>query len=401
MRIKQKRPKIVVGMSGGVDSSVALLLLKKQGYEPIGVSLKYAVWKDRKNLLRENVCCSAQSFAVAETVCKKLGVPYYILDFSQEFKKVVMEYFLQTLKKKETPNPCAVCNRYIKFKRLIEFARKCGAEYVATGHYARLRREIPNSPPDFAKRRSLWRAGKSQIPRPTSPKDEVFGGRANYVLLQAKDKSKDQTYFLCFLTQQQLKRIIFPLGNYLKEEVYKIAQSQGFDFFLRTKQSQGLCFVSDKSIPFYLEKEIGIEPGPIIDQKGNVLGQHKGLHFYTIGQRKDTGIGGIGPFYVTELDKKHNALIVTNNPEDPALFKKSLTAKNVSWISGEQPKLPLRCRAKIRYLHPAMPAVIERSKNRGLRVVFLRRQRAITPGQLVVFYKGQKVLGGGTIGGSQ
>ncbi len=254
-----KKKRIVVGMSGGVDSSITLVLLKKQGFNPVGVSLKLEVWKDKCNVLRENVCCTKESFDIAKKICKKLNVPYYVYDVKKEFKKEVMDYFLSDLKKNRTPNPCVVCNRYLKFKKLFEFAKKKGIKYVATGHYAQVR---------FNKKTK------------------------RYELLKAKDKTKDQSYGLSFLPQKWLKWIILPLGNYTKKKVFKIAKKEGFEFFLKRKQSQDLCFVSKRAIPKYIEKKIGVKPGKIVDTKGNVLGEHKGVHFYTIGQRRRLGLQG-------------------------------------------------------------------------------------------------------------
>jgi len=360
---KNNNRQVVVGLSGGVDSSVSLLLLKKQGYQPIGVSLKYAVWQSKENILKENICCSQESFAIARKICQKLKVPYYTIDCRDEFKRKVMGYFLSVLKDKGTPNPCVVCNKLVKFKKLFEFAKEKGAQYVATGHYARIR------------------------------KNQKSG---DYELLKGKDKKKDQSYFLCLLKQNQLKNIIFPLGNLTKEKVYQIAKKEGFNFFTKTKQSQDLCFVSRQSIPFYLEEKIGFQPGEIIDIQGNLLGQHQGLYFYTIGQRKKIKLSD-GPWWVVSFKKKKNQLIVTNKENDPALFSRTIIVSNVHFISGKAPQKVIKIEAKTRFSQPLASAKLYSLQKNKLKLVFEQSQKAVTPGQWAVFYQGEICLGGGVI----
>lgn len=352
--MKKNNRKVVVGLSGGVDSSVALLLLKKQGYQPIGVSLKYAVWQNKKNVLKENICCSPESLGIAKKICQQLKVPYYIVDCQLDFKEKIMGYFLSVLRDKKTPNPCLVCNRLVKFNKLFEFAKEKGAQYVATGHYARVK---------------------------------------NGQLLIARDKQKDQSYFLCLLNQRQLENIIFPLGDLTKEKVYQIAKKEGFNFFIKEKQSQDLCFVSRQSIPFYLEEKIGFQPGKIIDIQNNVLGQHQGLHFYTIGQRKRINLSG-GPWWVVGFDKKKNQLMVTNRENDPALFKKTIILSDLNFISGQIPKKPIKVKAKTRFSQPLAWAKLYPDSSK---LVFSKPQKAVTPGQWAVFYDSQVCLGGGVI----
>ena len=357
---KENKNKIVVGMSGGVDSSMALVLLKEQGWNPVGVSLKYAVWQDNENTLRENVCCSTESFAIAKDVCRKLNVPHHIFDISKEFQQEVIEYFLKELKNKKTPNPCVVCNRKLKFKKLFLWAKKHGIKQVATGHYAKVE------------------------------KNEKTG---KHELLRAKDKEKDQTYSLSFLSQKQLKKIILPLGDYTKKEIYALAKTNGFDVFEKQKQSQDFCFVAGNSLGCFLEKEIGIKKGEIKNLKGNVLGEHQGLHFYTIGQRKGLNVSN-GPYFVIGMDKKKNELLVSKSQKD--LLTKSAILSPCNFNLGK-PKRPINIRAKIRSHHKLAKAKLSLIKNGKVKITFDKNQKAITPGQFAVFYDGEVCLGGGRI----
>ena len=343
-----EKKSIVVGLSGGVDSAIALFLLKERGWDPIGVSLRLPVLKSD----------------TASRICKKLNIPYYIIDAKKEFKARVVDYFIKELKKNRTPNPCIVCNARVKFKKLFEFAKKHKIRYVATGHYARLR------------------------------KSENLN-HSQCLLTTAKDKERDQTYSLCLLPQKWLGHIIFPLGSYTKKEVYQIAQRNGFGFLLRRKSSQDFCFASGKYLTRFLEKEIGEIPGPIKDAQGNILGEHRGLYFYTIGQRKGVNIPAERPYFVLDKKPKENCLIVTKNQKD--LLKKELLVKNINWVSGKISEFPLRAKVKIRYRHNPSPAFIYRVKQNTYRVQFDKPQRAITPGQFAVFYKRGVCLGGGEI----
>jgi len=360
--MKKNHPKkIVVGMSGGVDSSMALILLKKQGWQVFGVSLKYDVWRNKKNLLKENVCCNAESFKIAKNVCAKLGVPYYIFDVSLEFKKQVINYFIQELKNNRTPNPCIICNRYLKFKKLFEWAKQHGIQYVATGHYAQIKKN-------------------SQTKK--------------YELIKSKDKTKDQTYSLCFLPQEWLKNIVFPLGEYTKQEVYKMAEKYGFKFFLKMKQSQDFCFVANKCLNCFLSKEIGKKSGNIKDSQGNFLGKHNGLHFYTIGQRKGINLSN-GPYFVKKFNNKKNELIITKNQKE--LFEKNVLLSPFNLINKKILKNKLKIMAKIRYQQPLATAILFPVSKEKIKLIFDKPQRAITSGQFAVFYKGDVCLGGGKI----
>ena len=358
--MKKKRKSIVVGMSGGVDSSMALVLLKEQGWDPVGVSLKYPVWKDETNCLRENVCCSTESFQIAETVCKKLGVPYHVFDVSSDFKKEVIDYFLDRLRDHKTPNPCVMCNRYLKFKKLLGWAARHGIARVATGHYAR-----------------VCRNSKTR----------------KFELLASKDSEKDQTYSLSFLSQDQLRHIVLPLGNHTKQEIYQMAGDQGFEIFLKRKQSQDFCFVSGNAMEPFLTKEIGRNEGEVRDDAGKVIGRHQGLHFYTVGQRKGLGFSG-GPFFVTGSEVKHNVLRVTRDEKD--LLSREVFLSPCNFFGG-MPQKPLRVRAKIRYRQAAAPGILRPLSGTRAKIIFDKPQRAVTPGQFAVFYQRNVCLGAGEI----
>lgn len=342
-----KKKKIITAMSGGVDSSVAAAILKEKGYDVIGVFMKF--WKE-PGKSRENLCCSAEAKADARKIANKLGIPFYVFDFSKEFKKRVVDYLIDEYRKGNTPNPCVECNRWIKFKFLIDKAITLKADFIATGHYARIK------------------DGK---------------------LLVAKDKQKDQSYFLWTLKQDQLKRTLFPIGDYTKRQVRAMAKKLDLPVYQK-KESQEICFIPDSDVNKFLKKRIGIKKGPIITIKGDKIGEHQGLAYYTIGQRRGIKVGGIGPFYVIDKDFKKNALIVAQSDFSEALYKKEMRVKGINWIN--KVKLPLKCNVKIRYLTPSVPAVIKEN-----RVVFNKKQKAITPGQSAVFYKGSEVLGGGII----
>ena len=357
---KNTHKPIVVGMSGGVDSSMALVLLKEKGWDPVGVSLKYPVWKDEANCLRENVCCSAESFEIAENVCKKLGVPYHVFDVSRDFKKEVIDYFLERLRGHKTPNPCVMCNRHLKFKKLLEWAARHGIAHVATGHYARIRK---NS-----------KTGK-------------------FELLASRDAEKDQTYSLSFLSQDQLRHMVLPLGEYTKKEIYGMAEARGFEIFLKRKQSQDFYFVSGNAMGAFLAKEIGRNEGVVRDDAGTVIGRHQGLHFYTVGQRKGLGFSG-GPFFVTGSDVKLNVLKVTRDGQKLLSREVSLSPCN---FFGRIPRRPVRVKAKIRYRQAAAPGRLYPLPGNRAKIVFDRPQRAVTPGQFAVFYQRNVCLGAGEI----
>ena len=358
MRKRKEKSKVVVAMSGGVDSSLAAALLKKEGFAVTGVFMKLT-----------NLPNFKESEKRAEKIAKILKIPFKTLDLRTEFKKKIIKPFLKDYEKGITPNPCIICNKGIKFKFLLETSLKSGADFVATGHYAKIQKK----------------------------KDEIH-------LLKGKDENKDQSYFLWKLSQKQLKHILFPVGSHTKNEVKKIAKKLRLPVF-DIKESQEVCFIQT-DINDFLKDHIKPKPGNIVNLKGEILGRHQGLFFYTIGQRKGIKLPG-GPYYVASKDFKKNFLIVTKNEKD--LLKKELLFKNVNWMSPKQsfqdatgqaggiPKLPLRVKAKIRYRHKAVPSTIYKAKNNKYKIIFQKAQRAITPGQSVVFYQQDELLGGGII----
>ena len=348
MRKFHKHLKVVCALSGGVDSAVATALLKKKGIEVIGVFLRffstYAPEAERR----------------AELIAKILRIPFYVFNVEKEFRREVINYFLKAYEWGLTPNPCVVCNKKIKFgvfarKALLKFK----ANFIATGHYVRIIQR---------KEDGRWH------------------------LLKGKDKEKDQSYFLWSLTQTQLKHVLFPVGEYTKTEVKEIAKEFKLPIF-ELSESHEICFIRT-TVNEFLKKHLRAKKGKIVDKKGKCLGYHSGLFLYTIGQRKGIGLGG-GPYYVLEKDLRKNILVVTRDEKD--LYKKELIAKNVNWISGILPNFPLRVKAKIRYKHSPASATVKEEGKRKVRVIFDSPQRAITPGQSVVFYKGDEILGGGII----
>jgi tRNA-specific 2-thiouridylase len=360
-----KKKKIIVAMSGGVDSSVAAKLLKDEGFESVGIFLHF--WKDQKTGKNENKCCSQEALMDARRVCRKIGMPLYTLNFSNVFKKEVVDYFLNEYKRGNTPNPCVRCNKSVKLGLLIERAKKLGFNYVASGHYVKIKRP---------------KAGGS------------------YKLYRARDKEKDQSYFLWTLTQKDLSRLFFPLGDYEKTKVRKLAKKFNLPTAAK-KESQEICFISGKNHNDFLKRYIKLKPGLIKTLDGKTIGEHQGLPLYTIGQRKGVEIGGIGPFYVAKSNYKTNTLYVVKNGEDLILYKKKLAIEETNWIAGTEPKFPFACEAVIRYRHKPAECKIEKLNSKRKKgeysVNFKKPQRAITPGQSVVFYRKDEVIGGGII----
>jgi tRNA-specific 2-thiouridylase len=355
---EMKRQTVVVAMSGGVDSSVAAALLLEQGYRVIGVMLRLWSEPGRED---SNRCCTPDAMAQARRVAAKLGFPFYPLDARQAFKSQVVSYFLDGYTQGDTPNPCLVCNRHIRWGMLLNYALSLGADFMATGHYARLRQD---------------ETGKVQ-------------------LLRGLDPGKDQSYVLHVLQQEQLQQAMFPVGNYTKAEVRQIAQRFGLAVAQRP-DSQDLCFLAgDDYREFLLRNQPQVlSPGPIITRQGELLGEHRGLAFYTIGQRKGLGIAAPEPLYVLDKDTSRNALIVGEQNE---LGRTELLAGEVNWLDGSPPTEVIRANVKIRYKAADAPAeVLPLSGNRAA-VRFQQPLRDITPGQAAVFYQGERCLGGGII----
>jgi len=388
--MKNSNPKILVGMSGGVDSSVAAALLLEKGYDVTGVFIKF--WSEGSSNL--NKCCSLEAYQDARRVASKLKIKLYTWDMKSIFKSHVVDDFLAQYSLGRTPNPCVLCNKYIKFGEFLSRAKKLGFEFIATGHHVNVKK---------ARKQSLDAA------RDRKNKKTIYN------LTTAKDKDKDQSYFLWTLTQPQLKHVLFPVGNYTKTEIRNIAKKKNLPVFNK-KDSQGLCFIKDKRHYDFLRRHLKLKKGPIktsdgIPEKGikpgTKIGEHQGLPLYTIGQRREILVGGIGPFYVVKCNYNNNTLYVANKFDRKLLYRKELVANKVSWISGKTSELPLKCKVKIRYGHPAVPATLKKSqpragqplaeKNHKIKVEFTKSQRAITSGQSVVFYSGTEVLGGGVI----
>jgi tRNA-specific 2-thiouridylase len=382
---KKIKKRVIVAMSAGVDSSVAAGMLKKQGYDVIGIFMHF--WKEPgQDELRENKCCSLESQMDARKVAQILDIPLYTTNVAKEFKKDVVDYFLSENKAGRTPNPCVVCNERIKFNFLFKKMLEMEADFVASGHYAQIKE--------------------------TSDKRQAT--RKVYHLFQGKDQEKDQSYFLYNLTQKQLAKIIFPVGKYQKPEIRKIAEKMGLPVFNKD-DSQGLCFTPEKYPTEFLKRNLKMQKGKIMDTNGKVLGEHEGLPLYTFGQRRGINIGGTGPYYVVGKDMKKNILQVTNIEKHPELFRQSVQLENVKWVTSA-PKFPFKTNVKIRYRHLAVCAIIypvksdeigspkakfNRVKNpqKGIYVLeFDEPQKAVTPGQSAVFYSNKgEVIGGGII----
>ncbi|MBX4187833.1 MAG: tRNA 2-thiouridine(34) synthase MnmA [Candidatus Doudnabacteria bacterium] len=354
------RKTVVVGLSGGVDSSLTAALLKKQGYSVVGVYMKN--WSDD---FGDYGCTWAEDAEDARKVAQTLDIPFYVWNFEKEYYSKVVEYFLSEYKSGRTPNPDVLCNSEIKFKVFLEKALdlealELGADFVATGHYSRIKK---------------------------------VGDK--YQLLKGIDPAKDQSYFLYRLTQSQLSRILFPIGEYHKSEVREIAKKLDLPTCAK-KDSQGICFIGKINVTEFLKEHIKAKDGEIVTANGQQVGRHFGLPYYTIGQREGIGVGGQGPYYVVGKDFGSNKLFVTNDKNDPELWKKSFNISDLSWTDNP-PQYPANLGVTIRYHHPDYPALINSSENGILSVTFDQPQRAITPGQSAVIYDGNVCLGGGVI----
>lgn len=352
-------PKVVVAMSGGVNSSVAAALLKQQGYDVIGMMMR--LWSE-PGKEDPNRCCTPDSMAMARRVAAKLDIPFYVVDAKEIFRETVVQYFLDGYAAGQTPNPCLLCNRQIRWTFLLEHALAMGADFMATGHYVRRR--------------------------------TTDDGR--YELLRAVDPSKDQSYVLHVLNQEKLSKALFPVGEYPKSEIRQMAESLDLPVYKRP-DSQDLCFLAGEDYRNFIQRNAAemLVPGAIVHRDGKTLGQHNGLANYTIGQRKGLGVSSPVPLYVLGKDADTNTLIVGEADE---LGTDELTANDVNWISGEVPREPFRAEVKIRYTaREAKAQVTSLDGGKQVRVRFDAPQRDVTPGQAAVFYDGDNLVGGGII----
>lgn len=346
---------VVVAMSGGVDSSVTAALLLREGYDVVGVTMR--LWSEDPPAAALGGGCCVLGADDARAVCAILGIPHYVFNFEREFEAEVVEYFCRDYERGRTPNPCLACNDRLKFNTLLERTAQMGADYLATGHYARIR-----------------------------------GGSGGWELLRGADPEKDQSYALFTVGQAELSRLLFPLGEYRKREVRDLARELGLPV-AEKKDSFDICFVANDDYRSFLAGRIQQEPGEIRDTTGRVLGTHDGLGGYTVGQRRGLGVALGERRYVVGLDRSAN--VVTIGGEDE-LLSSGLRAQDLRWVSGEAPAGETAVEAQVRYRAPAVPAVV-RVEDDWASVRFRERQRAITPGQAVVFYEGERVLGGGII----
>lgn len=354
---KPEDTRVVVGMSGGVDSSVAAYLLKQQGYDVIGVFMKN--WDDTDEF---GVCTATEDYEDVIRVCNQIGIPYYAVNFEKEYWDKVFTYFLDEYKAGRTPNPDVMCNKEIKFKAFLEHALKLGADYLATGHYAQVK---------------------------------IIDGE--YKMLRGKDVNKDQTYFLNQLSQEQISKVMFPIGHMDKKRVREIAKEAGLATATK-KDSTGICFIGERNFKEFLSKYLPAQPGRMETLTGEMKGFHEGLMYYTIGQRHGIGIGGSGdPWFVVGKDLERNVLLVGQGYDNDALYSDAIIATNVSWVSDKEKPAQFSCTAKFRYRQPDHGVTVTLLGNNTARVEFDEPIRAVTPGQAVVFYNGEECLGGGTI----
>lgn len=350
--------RVVVGMSGGVDSAVSALLLKEQGYDVLGVFMKN--WEEKDDQGR---CRAEEDYADVREVCNQIGIPYYTVNFTKDYEERVFAYFLRELSSGRTPNPDILCNTQIKFHAFLDFALKSGADHLATGHFAQLHH-----------------------------------GADGTLLLRGKDENKDQTYFLHGLGQKELAHALFPVGHLQKSQVRELAQKHGLKVAAK-KDSTGICFIGERNFRAFLSQHLPLQPGDMVTPSGQIVGQHQGLAFYTLGQRRGLGIGGRGDgrrWFVVEKDLAKNRLIVEQGEDSPLLYASTLRCQKLHFVSGDAPAVSFDCTAKIRYRQPDQACRVT-LKDDATIVTFSDPQRAITPGQYIVLYQGEVCLGGGII----
>lgn len=358
----KKKIRVAVAMSGGVDSSLTAALLKNEGYEVIGLTM--LIWEHKaEQEERLGRCCAPEDVRDAWRVADQIGIGHYVLDFRQVFEREIVDYFLKEYLQGHTPNPCIRCNKRIKFGFLLRKAVELGAQALATGHYARI----------------IWHAEGSR-----------------YTLWRGRDRQKDQSYFLFPLTQEEMSKILFPLGEKTKEEVRQLAQELGLSV-AKKKESQEICFIPHNNYRQFLEEKMGKEiaiPGEIVNREGKVLGTHRGLYSYTIGQRRGLRVAGSHPYYVVNLDVRKNRVVVGAKEE---LLARGLIAREVHWTSFPEAGVNIEASVQIRYRHPGAKGVLTPLGAGKVRVDFQIPQKSVTPGQAAVFYRGEEVLGGGWI----